>query len=260
MEATSTRGAHHAARYTDGTYLENVRDWHLGDAAWKAGKILRLLEAHGLSPGTVADVGCGAGGVLAELQEKLPPTTRFSGFDISPQAIELARKRENERLHFHNEDFLESSEPAPELLLLLDVFEHVPDYLGFLDALRKKTDWVIFHIPLDLCAKELLKGSRYMLHMRQQYGHLHYFSAETALCTLKDTGFDVVDQRFTDDGEMDSEPPPTLKGRAVRWVRQTLFRRKARLAAALFEHFNLLVLARGDLATRNPGPEDRPAG
>ncbi|MEX0901644.1 MAG: class I SAM-dependent methyltransferase [Pseudohongiellaceae bacterium] len=235
------------AQYTDGTYLERVTDWHLGDAAWKADKVYRMLHKHSLSPATVADVGCGAGGVLAELQKKLSPETVLTGFDVSPQAIAMAKKQERGHLTFYQQDFLVTPTPTlPELILLLDVFEHVPDYLGFLQRLRARSDWILFHIPLDICAKEVLQRSRYPLHMRQQFGHLHYFTRETALATLEDTGYTLADHEYTDDMEIDQGAGGKLKSRLSRKLRRHLFRYKPRFAAALFDHFNLLVLARGD--------------
>jgi len=135
-----------ADRYLDGTYLEQVPDWHAGDSPWKAAKVLQMIGKHGLSVRSVYDIGCGAGAVLAEMQRSMDPGTRFAGFDISAQAIAIAAAEQNIRLRFYNCDYLESRFPPAELCLVLDVFEHVPDYLGFLEALRQRTRWIIFHI------------------------------------------------------------------------------------------------------------------
>ena len=188
-------------RYTDGGYLEHAPDWHSGDAEWKAGKVLEMIERHRLQPATVCDVGCGAGEVLARLRSRMSPVTRFSGFDISPQAIGLARSRESANLRFFQRDFASDTSEVFDLVLLLDVFEHVPDYLGFLSQLRARARHFIFHIPLDLHAQSVLRRSRYMLAMRREFGHLHYFTLETALATLTDSGFAVLDHFYTGDHE-----------------------------------------------------------
>lgn len=239
-----------ANRYTDGRYLEQVKDWHLGDAPWKAAQVHRMIEKHGLRPRFVCDVGCGAGGILEQLQERLGEGVELCGFDISPQAVEMAKERENAHLKYYREDFLSCSRPTPDLVLLLDVFEHVPDYIGFLDRLRRKVSWIIFHIPLDLCAKEVMKKSGYLMHMRHQYGHLHYFTRETALATLEDTGFEIVDCFYTDDEEMDTDTPSgSIASRMARRARRQLFRLKPEFAVSVFNRFNLLVLARGGAFT-----------
>ena len=44
-----------------------------------------------------------------------------------------------------------------DLLLMLDVFEHVEDYIGLLRAVRSKAKQKLFHIPLDLSVQSVLR-------------------------------------------------------------------------------------------------------
>lgn len=234
-------------QYTDGTYLDKVGDWHVADSPWKATQVFAMLERNRLTFDSVYDVGCGAGQVLVELQRMVRRPVAFAGFDISPQAIDIARAKENASLKFYREDFLTTGIASPDVLLLLDVFEHVPDYLGFLDALRRKAKWIIFHVPLDACVTALLQRSEHMLHMRKQYGHLHYFTKDTALATLVDAGYDVRDHFYTSDDEISgNRVRRTAAQKLVYRIRKALFRRRPDLAAACFSRFNLMVLARGD--------------
>lgn len=241
-----------ATQYEDGEYLEKVPDWHAADAPWKAGKILRLLRRNLLAPTSVCDVGCGAGGVLAQLQPGLPSTTQLRGYDISGHAIRLCKPRENDRLRFQQGDFLrEPSEPF-ELLLLLDVLEHVPDYLGFLSALRGRARRFVFHIPLDLSVHTVAGGSRHLLSMRNRYGHLHYFTAETARSTLADAGYRIEDACYTWDNEAEGWPPLAAgwKARlkyplrcAAYGLERAAFRLDPDATARFLPAYNLLVLA-----------------
>ncbi len=48
----------------------------------------------------MAEVGCGAGEILRLLSGELDPATQFVGYDVSPQAHELAAARESERVRF----------------------------------------------------------------------------------------------------------------------------------------------------------------
>jgi SAM-dependent methyltransferase len=236
-----------ADQYVDGEYLRRNPEWHEGDAPWKAAEVSRMIKRHGLAFDTVCDVGCGCGGVLAELQKTMDETTRFVGFDISPQAIDLAKKKENERLCFRNGDPAQLQPESQRLLLLLDVFEHVEDYMGFLRSMRSLAPWVILHIPLDLNAKAVVRRSKWMLYMRARYGHLHYFTRETALATLADAGYDVVDWFYTDDKTIPgARPPARLTKRTAYETRRLLYRVNRDLAASVFESFNLMVLARTD--------------
>src|SRR5512146_2806150 len=130
--------------YTSGAYVEKVPDWHVEESAGKAWQILRLIKRNRLEPRTIADVGCGAGEVLRRLQMALPPQTRFVGFAISARAIELALTRANERITFTLGDIQQDTAAHFDVLLVLDVVEHVEDYFAFLRALKDKSDYKIF--------------------------------------------------------------------------------------------------------------------
>src|SRR6185295_13503483 len=146
-----------ANRYTDGRYLEDNPQYHVEDSPWKAAQVLKMLARHAFPVRTVAEVGCGAGEILRQLQLKLPSDTTFAGYEISPQAIALARARENDRLRFHQADLLATEVGPFDLLLCMDVFEHVEDYLGFVRRLRARARQTMFHIPLDLSVQSVLR-------------------------------------------------------------------------------------------------------
>ncbi|MGD0137210.1 MAG: class I SAM-dependent methyltransferase, partial [Bryobacteraceae bacterium] len=135
--------------YTDGAYLEKNPLWHVDESPFKAQQILRMLERKHLQPKSICEVGCGAGEVLNLLQQYTGDTCQLWGYDISPQALKMCESRANERLKFKLAD-ISQDDVFFDLLLVLDVFEHVPDCYGFLKSIRGKGDLKIFHIPLDL--------------------------------------------------------------------------------------------------------------
>ena len=85
--------------YTDSTYLQNNPTWHEEDAPFKAGKIMELLRRNHPNAETICEIGCGSGEILVQLAHQLPDTV-FWGYDISPQATEIAKKERN-RTHNH---------------------------------------------------------------------------------------------------------------------------------------------------------------
>ncbi|HTG82241.1 MAG TPA: methyltransferase domain-containing protein [Geobacteraceae bacterium] len=226
--------------YTSGEYLQNTQTWHVEDSAWKARQILRGMREHHLAPETVCEVGCGAGEILNQLYEALPPHTRFTGFEISPQAFALCREREKERLVFRNEDILATPETY-DLLLAVDVFEHVPDYLGFLTALREKAMFKIFHIPLELTVRSLFFGDA-LPASRRTMGHLHYFDRSTALAALEDCGYAVLGDFYTFwQGELPHRVPKSFLDRlAMRCLKAW----NEDLAVRVLGGHSLLVVAR----------------
>jgi SAM-dependent methyltransferase len=148
-----------AQLYTSGEYLKLNPEWHVEESSWKAKHILRILRKNSLSPKFICEVGCGAGEVLKQLQDRLDSSCRFVGYDISPDALELCRPRANERLEFRLADILKEDSRRFDLLVVLDVIEHVEDYFTLLRGIKARAEYKIFHIPLDLSAQTVLRRS-----------------------------------------------------------------------------------------------------
>ena len=226
--------------YLDGEYIAKNPEWHVEESPWKARQILRMLRKNHLAPKTVCDVGCGAGEVLRQLQEHLDGECMFWGYDISPQAVELAKSRANERLQFKLTGFMEDKDNFFDLILIMDVIEHLEDYFSFLREIKSKSHYTLFHIPLDLSVQTVLRRNG-LLKVRESYGHIHYFTKETALHTLRDTGYEVLDYFYTPRSiEFASEPGEKI----LKLPRKLFFTIHRDFAARLLGGFSLLVLAR----------------
>lgn len=177
--------------YTDGSYLLKNPTWHVDESPWKTRAILRMMSKHGLTPKSICEVGCGAGEILHLLQRQLTSECEFWGYDISPQAIELSRQRANEKLHFQLADFIQEKDVQFDLLLVMDVIEHLEDYFSFLRKIHPASPYKILQLPLDISVRTVLRGL--LISYRRQYGHLHYFTKEVALQMIRDAGYEVVD-------------------------------------------------------------------
>jgi SAM-dependent methyltransferase len=183
--------------YRDGSYLKYNPSWHIEESPFKVRQILRMVSQQRLAPKSVCDVGCGAGLVLAELQPHLSPDCICWGYDVSPDALAMCANRGNENLRFCLRDIRKSeSDTFFDLLLMLDVFEHVEDYIGLVRAVRSKAKQKLFHVPLDLSVQAVLRKNGLLLR-RDHHAHLHYFTKETALRTLTDVGYSIVDWFYT---------------------------------------------------------------
>jgi SAM-dependent methyltransferase len=229
------------AYYREGGYLAAHPTWDVEDSPWKAEQIMRLIRRNGLRPRTVCEVGCGAGGVLRALHDRLPDDVAFAGFDISPQAIALAAERATGRLRFEVRDVARDGAPGTyDLMLLVDVIEHVEDVFGFLRSLRPLAGHTIVLVPLDLSAQSVLREWPILL-ARAEDGHVHYFTKRTALETLRDAGYEIVDHVYA---RVAIERPWSLKSRLAAFPRRALHRLNADLAARALGGFSLVVLAR----------------
>jgi len=227
--------------YDDGTYLRNVQTWHAEDSAFKARHVLKAMAKHGIHPATIGEVGCGAGRVLQIVQAKCPVATCV-GWDVSPQAIEMARTFKDAHVTLVCGDILVAA-PRYDVLLALDVFEHVPDYLGFLRSLRELAQWHVFHIPLEVTASSALR-THALLRARREVGHLHHFCEATAIATLTDCGYKIVDHWLTA-GALET-PAGRLRTRVANSIRRLL---PPAWCARLFGGYSLLVVC------RNPCPD-----
>lgn len=211
------------SQYKDGAYLEKNPSWDVEDSQWKAENILKMMRRNNFNPTHIAEVGCGAGEILNQLFQVLSVSCFFSGYEISPQAIELCNPRKKERLQFYLGDVLEENKALHfDLIMALDVFEHVDDYIGFLRRLRDKAEYKIFHIPLDMSVMSVLKMYP-ILNARNKVGHLHYFCKETALATLQDCGYQIIDSFYTS-GPV-NRPPRAMaqKSRFVDFMKEKIF-------------------------------------
>lgn len=226
-------------QYTDGEYLDHNPTWHVEDSPWKAENIFQMVSRHTLAPKTICEVGCGAGEVLAQLQRRLPDECRFWGYDISPQAYELSQPRANERLQFKQADLFAEPEIVFDLVLVVDLIEHLDDYYGFLRKLKPRGRHFVFHIPLDLSAYSVWR-SYPILDLRASVGHIHYFTKDTALAALAETGYEVVDW-FYPEARLRLRGKP-LRQKALALARQAMMRVNRDLAVRLLGGRSLMVL------------------
>lgn len=226
--------------YQDGTYLENNPLWHEEDSPWKAKQIISIIENNGLHPLTICEIGCGAGEILNQLSNH-HDKGRYFGYEISPHAYRLCREKTKPNLSFFLQDLLEDDNAYFDLILAIDVFEHVDDYLGFLRTLRNKGRHKIFHIPLDLSVQTVLRSSP-ILNGRRSVGHIHYFTKETALATLRDTGYEIVDYFYT--GGSLALPNRGWRANLLKLPRMLMFSLHNDLAVRILGGYSLLVLAK----------------
>lgn len=226
--------------YNDGTYLGSNVTWHEEDSAWKAEQIVRLFNRNSLNPRRVCEVGCGRGEILKELAERFVDT-EFCGYEISTHAFEISQSKARENLSFVLGDVFAGDQEKFEVVMAIDVFEHVENYLGFLQKLNNLAKLKIYHIPLDLTLVTILIPSRIKFR-RDKFGHLHYFTKETALRALRDTGHEVIDTFYT--GVSIGRENASLMDRVLSFPRRVLFAINRDFAARTLGGYSLMVLAK----------------
>ncbi len=228
-------------RYINGEYLSHNPTWDQEDSAWKGRQVLDMLDRHGIRPKRVCEVGCGAGEVLHQLYRALPDDVTFLGLDISPQAISFCREKQSDRLRFAEAALPPEDCGKFDLMLILDVMEHVECPHNFLRELRGLAHYKLLHIPLEMSAFAVMRG-RPLLEARRKVGHLHFYTRDLALATLQESGLEVLDHTFTTPA---LQLKPRSRGeRLMRLPRRILHLVSPSLAARLLGGFPLLVLCK----------------
>lgn len=228
--------------YTGSGYFENNPDWHQEGSRFKADLVASFIRQFQLPTNLVAEVGCGAGEILVELSKQLPAKSVLKGYDISPKAIEVASKKATQQLSFYLDDYTQLNTDKADLVLVLDVVEHVDDVYSFLRRLRDKGNNFIFHIPLDMSCRTLLKPHT-LLQQRTSVGHIHYFTEETALWMLEDVGYKVEHFIYTKP-DVDIKKPGSFKQWIKKILRKMSYAISKKLSVKLWGNYSLLILAK----------------
>ncbi len=228
-------------RYISPDYVERNPTWHIEDSPWKASLVREVLQSQSLVPESICEVGTGAGGILAELRKAYPRAELF-GYDIAPAAAQFWGEHEEANIHFRLGDFFDMNERTYDVVLALDVIEHVGDQFEFLSRLRGTADYHVFHIPLDLSALSVLR-ERPLLDKREKVGHVHYFTKNLALSLIRECDYDVVEWRYS--GAAFNAPRRTLRKRLLSVPRRLFYALNRDWGVRALGGETLIVLARG---------------
>lgn len=229
-------------RYLDSTYLDLNPDWHREDALWKAKLIVAILKDHQIQSNSICDVGCGTGDILRCLRTSFPQSTLF-GYDISNQVTRFWADDKVVSIGgggFKLGNFHELNTMHYDVLIMLDVFEHVRDPFTFLEGLKSHAKKFIFHIPLDLSACGVARKTP-LLNAWRNVGHISHYNKDLALEILADCGYSIIDWRYT--GASLNAPNRTLKIRLASIPRKIFYWINKDLGVRLLGGETLLVLA-----------------
>jgi SAM-dependent methyltransferase len=175
-------------------------------------------------------VGCGSGAVLEELSKcNNNKTINYFGFDISKDAINIANKRSNSNLSFYLKDITDSSNTDLfDVLLVVDVIEHLPNYFSFLEA-----------IPLDMFVWSLFRENM-LIESKKRVGHIHNFSEDFILSVIEDNGFNIIDKQYTEPDYTSS----SFKQRIVNTLKKLLFKISPRFCSKTLGGYSIMVLCK----------------
>ncbi|MBK6637151.1 MAG: methyltransferase domain-containing protein [Rhodocyclaceae bacterium] len=174
--------------YRDGTYLRSNPTLHSEDSEYKFCYIKCLLDGCNFSGTTlrVLDIGGGAGTIAALVCRHLAKRglhVECHAFDLSVEMLELQRAN-NPYNTFVTSSFAEICEQRYDLVLLIDVIEHIQDNGPVADDVDRIARHMIYNIPIERNLFDWLRN----IYMNREYyamqtaslGHVHFFSYRSA--------------------------------------------------------------------------------
>ena len=173
----------------------------------------------------------------------LPAVKKLTGYDISKDAIDIAIKKETQKIKFENKDITQEGEKLfYDLQLVIDTIEHIENYFQFLKSIGGTSNYTIFHIPLDMCVWSLFR-EKMLIESKKRVGHIHNFTEDFIISILSDYGFEVIDKMYT-------EPifdVFTLKQKIIRLAQRILFKINPQFCTKTLGGYSILLLTKNKL-------------
>ena len=183
------------AGFYDSAYArggERHARWRELGARGKADHVEELVRRAGLEAGSVAEVGCGDGALLAELARRGLGRS-LTGFEISDAALELARGRAipGARLEGFDGRTLPAGAGEFDLGVLSHVLEHVPEPVALLRETARVARAVIVEVPLE---RNLSGGRAGKREESLEIGHLEALDRDAVRAIVERAGLRVTEE------------------------------------------------------------------
>jgi len=223
--------------YSSGSFYDNNTTNSFA-SKWKALLVTDILETIPQQLKIIADVGSGdcmvarhianvKSNLLIDCYDVTPPEHRFN-IDETPQ------------LKFYPLSALESSDKQYDLIMALDVIEHVACPRTFLSSLAMRTRRVLLHVPLDLSVVSMLRPA-ILREQLESAGHVTFYNVETLRIFFHSMGMYPTVFKLTD-AYRQFPQNPTLAQKLVRLMRTVLACQSRTFSANLLGGQTALVL------------------
>ena len=151
-----------------------------------------LLDLLPAAPASVLEVGCGEGVQLRKVEEALPPH-QLVGFDLPDDHLAARWEGLDAAMVSGSVDALPFPDDSFDLVLALEMLEHVPDPdRALAEIARVARDRIVLSVPWEPVWRigNMARG-RYVRDLGNTPGHIHHFT-RPAFRRLVDRHLDVV--------------------------------------------------------------------
>lgn len=232
------RVSEHNAHY-EGEYDARMLCWRQLGAADKAANLATLLGTKAANIGSVLEVGCGTGDVLAAVKA-LGIGNDHRGVDVAdPEAHRgnnLSGAYATGALQLDSFDGvrLPYADNSFDLVFASHVLEHVPDERGFLVELARVAKGPIYlEVPCELN----LRTSEANMQTTLDIGHINAYTPESFVLTLATGGLNVGAMHLFDHSRNIHQFTSSAPAAAAKMVmRRGLLKLSPRFASRLFTY------------------------
>lgn len=146
---------------------------------------------------TALEVGCGVGYSTERLKKFLPAAVRFEASEFLDWQVHAAKQRLPSTTIIQEDIYhLRRGDQSLDLILLLEVLEHLVDYRAALDELHRAARYIIVGVPHEPWWRLLnMMRGKYLAHLGNTPGHLNHWSGRGLRRLLETSGFDVIGRR-----------------------------------------------------------------
>lgn len=176
--------------FNEQTYIKHNPTLGYEDVDYKFSYIQQLLNELTFNKQEISVLDVGGGGgflgkVIVEYFMSQGIKVKFYALDVSLKMLEIQKSNNPYMTDVFNcyLDELEIDTPF-DLLLMIDVIEHIPDKDAASRKIQQISDYALYNIPTEVNLMALLKNiymkNNYYKMQRDSLGHLHFFTHRTA--------------------------------------------------------------------------------
>ena len=191
--------------YQSGEYIDKNPTLHDEDASFKVNNIINIFESSidlkQKKKIKILDIGGGNGSVgflFSQYLKEKRYEFEFHAIDMSEEMLKIQKKCNPflKQIFFGD---IKNLNDKYDLVLLIDVIEHIEDYKIFTNNLKEISSYAIYNIPIeknlfDLFRNFYFKG-KYYKNQFTTLGHVNFFSFKSAIFYLN-SNFKLLNYKF----------------------------------------------------------------
>lgn len=178
-------------------YLKLHKDLHDSDSKDKIDAIMSILPVD-FKPKSILDVACGSGKILLEISKRVG-SKKNVGLDISKKIIDTAKDNDKGKTtKWIVSDIFNYNERGFNLVLAIDIIEHLGDDKMFLEKLAHLGEFFVMKVPIE---HNFVNDTLFLLSKGKidplkdtefRYGHIQHYGMESFITLIQQSSLKII--------------------------------------------------------------------